>query len=111
TAGGGLLGAFDSNSATASARWQMTRTWNIGTAGNYAIYKNVRPLIGTGNTGGHSVSGSVLLQHPIGEHFNAEVGYTRLHQSFNGIAAVATTPDTNREFISIAYQFTRPLGR
>jgi hypothetical protein len=39
------------------------------------------------------------------------VGYTRLHQSFNGIAAIATTPDTNREFISISYQFSRPLGR
>ena len=111
TGGGGLLGAFNSNSATASARWQMTRSWNIGSAGNYAIYKNVQPLLTTGNPGGHSVSGSVSLQHPIGEHFNAEAGYTRLHQSFNGIAVVATAPDTNREFISITYQFSRPLGR
>jgi hypothetical protein len=111
TGGGGLLGAFNSNSATATARWQVTRTWNIGSAANYAIYRNVGSLNATGNPGGHIVAGSFSLQHPIGEHFNVEAGYTRLHQSFNGIAAVATAPDTNREFISITYQFSRALGR
>jgi hypothetical protein len=106
-----LLGAFNSNSANGTARWQITRTWNIGSAGNYAIYKNVGSLIGPGNQGGHIVSGTLSLQHPIGEHFNVEAGYTRLHQSFRGIAVVATAPNTNREFISISYQFIRPLGR
>jgi hypothetical protein len=111
TGGGGLLGAFNSNSAIGTARWQITRTWNIGSAGNYAIYKNVGSLSGPGSQGGHIVSGTLSLQHPIGEHFNVEAGYTRLHQSFRGIALVATAPDTNREFISISYQFIRPLGR
>src|SRR6185312_867900 len=111
TAGGGLVGAFNSNAANASARWQMKRTWSVESAASYAIYKNVTPLLTFGNPGGHSISGSISVQHSIGEHFNAEAGYTRLHQSFSDIAVISAEPDTNREFISISYQFNRALGR
>jgi len=111
TGGGGLIGAFHSNTANASARWQIARTWNIGAAGNYAIYKTLSPFFFLASPGGHTVSGTVSMQHQIREHFNAELGYTRLHQSFNGIPLISANPDTNREYISISYQFTRPLGR
>jgi hypothetical protein len=111
TAGGGLIGAFNSNAANASARWQIARRWSIGYVASYAVYKNITPLLGSANSGGHSVSGTVSVQHPIGEHFNAETGYTRLHQSFGGIAVISGAPDTNREFISVSYQFNRALGR
>jgi hypothetical protein len=40
-----------------------------------------------------------------------QLGYTRLHQDYSGIAVLAATPNTNREYISISYQFFRPLGR
>jgi hypothetical protein len=113
--GGGLVGAFESNSATASARWQMARMWSIGTAASYAIYKNVLTSVpasvGINTQGGHSIAGTVSLQHPIGQHFNAELGYTRMHQSYSGITVVSVAPDTNREYISISYRFNRPLGR
>ena len=111
TGGGGLLGAFHSNSANASARWQLARTWTVGSAASYAIYKNVTPFFFLSSPGGHTVSGTVSVQHPISEHLNAELGYTRLHQSYGGIAVISNAPDTNREFISVSYQFARPLGR
>lgn len=111
TGGGGLLGAFNSNAANASARWQMKHSWSLGSAASYAIYKNITPLLITANPGGHSISGTVSLQHQIGDHFNAEAGYTRLHQSFSEIAVISGAPDTNREFISISYHFDRALGR
>jgi hypothetical protein len=111
TGGGGLLGAFHSNSANASARWQLARTWNVGSAASYGIYKSLTPFFFLANPGGHMFSGTVSLQHQVSEHFNAELGYTRLHQSFNGISVISANPDTDREYISISYQFTRPLGR
>jgi hypothetical protein len=111
TGGGGFLGAFHANSANTTARWQLARTLNVGLAGNYAIYKTVTPLSFLSSPGGHSVSGTVSVQHQISEHLSAELGYTRLHQSYSGIAVISNAPDTNREFISISYQFTRPLGR
>jgi hypothetical protein len=51
------------------------------------------------------------LQQQFGQHFNVQLGYTRLHQDYSTVAVLAATPDTNREFVSISYQFSRPLGR
>jgi hypothetical protein len=111
TGSGGLLGAYHSNSATASTSWQLTRNWNVGSSASYAIYKNVTPFFFLSSPGGHTVSGTASVQRSIGEHLSVQAGYTRMHQSYEGIAAVSTFPDTNREFISLAYQFARPLGR
>jgi len=109
--GGGLLGAFSSNSANALARWQLARTWTIGSAANYALTKNVSSFMVQSNPGGHIVSETFTVQHPISEHLNMELGYMRLHQSYSSIEVVANAPDSNREYISVSYQFTRPLGR
>jgi hypothetical protein len=107
----GLPGAFDSNATTASMQWQITRTWNIGAGGNYFINKNVTPSFSSSNPGGHTISGTVSVQHSIGEHLSAEIGYNRLHQSYSGIPVISDVPNSNREYISLSYQFTRPLGR
>jgi hypothetical protein len=107
----GLPGAFDSNTTSASVRWQMARTWNAGIAGNYFINKNVTPSFSQSNPGGHSISGTASVQHSISEHFVAELGYSRLHQSYSDVAVISNAPDSNREYISLSYQFTRPLGR
>ncbi len=109
--GGGLLGAMSANSASLSASWRMTRTWNVGSSAAYSIYKNVSPQSLTSDLGGHTLSGTVTINRTLSEHLGMSVGYQRLHQSYNGIAAIASDPDTDREFASISYQFTRPLGR
>lgn len=109
--GGGLLGAFHSNTANLSVRQQLSKNWNASVSGAYAINKTVNPLFNLSNPGGHSVSGGVSIGRTLGQHFSANAGYTRLHQSYSGIAAISTAPDTNLETVSISYQFTRPLGR
>ncbi len=111
TGAGGLLGTFESSSASADARWQFARTWSAGSAASYSVQNNVLPAFFASMPGGHTVSGTVSIQHPIGEHYTAECGYTRLHQSYSGIGLISQYPDSNREYISISYQFTRPLGR
>jgi hypothetical protein len=109
--GGGLLGAYDSNSANGSARWQLSRSWDVGVSASYSIYKTLTPLFLLSIPGGHAVFGTASVRHLVGEHLSVEAGYTRLHQSYNDIALVSAFPDANREFISISYQFARPLGR
>jgi hypothetical protein len=111
TGSGGLPGAFYSSNANASARWQINRSWTLGWAANYSIIKNATPLIPASNPGGHTISGTASVQYSISEHFKADLGYMRLHQSYSSIAVISNDPDSNREFISISYQFTRPLGR
>jgi hypothetical protein len=109
--GGGLLGAFHSNSASLSLRQQLSRNWSAQVLGAYSINKTVTPLFFLSSPGGHAISGSASIQRKLGQHLSAEAGYMRLHQSYSEIAVIDTAPDTNREWLSISYQFARPLGR
>jgi hypothetical protein len=109
--GGGLLGTYETDSVSGSAHWQMERTWSVGANAIYSNSRNVDSLEALTSPGGDTASGTVSLQHRLGEHFDGELGYARLHQSYNSIVLVSTAPDSDRVYISVSYQFTRPLGR
>jgi hypothetical protein len=64
-----------------------------------------------GLNSGDSISGTASLQQMIGQHVNVQLGYTRLHQNYSNVEVISATPDTNRVFVSISYQFSRGLGR
>jgi|SRR5580658_461150 hypothetical protein len=102
--GGGLIGAVELDSATASVRQQITHHLSASLAGAYAN----NGVLAVSALGGHSVSGSASLQRQVGEHLNLQAGYTRLYQTYSFFAA---DPNTNREWVSITYQFAKPLGR
>jgi hypothetical protein len=108
---GGLLGAFKSESAIANASWHLARTWTAGLAASYTTQKNVLPAFFSSSQGGHTISGTVSVQHPISEHFTAGFQYAHIHQSYGGIAVISDDPDNDRASISFSYQFARPLGR
>jgi hypothetical protein len=111
TSGSGLIGAYHSETAAASARWQLARAWNVGSTAGYMATNNVAPFARLVSPGGHTLSGSASVQHSISEHFLMELGYTRLRQSYSNIAVIANAPNTNRAFVSVSYQFARSLGR
>lgn len=108
--GGGLIGAVKQDSANASVRQQITRSLSASVVGGYS-QNNVLSTQLRGATNGHSVSGTASVQQQFGQHLNLQLGYTRIHQSYSNIEVISTTPDTNRESVSIAYQFSRPIGR
>jgi hypothetical protein len=107
---GGLAGAVHSNSANGLLRRQFTRNFNASIGASYAS-NVVLDALPTLNSGGHTISGSASVQRQIGEHFNLQMQYMRLHQSYSNIAILSSAPDRNRESITISYQFARPLGR
>ena len=111
TGGGGLVGAYHSNIANVSGAWQFSRTWSVGLSASYSAYNNLSPLLLVASPGGHTLSGSLAFSHPLGEHLSLQLGYTRVQQSYGGVTAISAVPDTNREFLSISYQFARPLKR
>jgi hypothetical protein len=108
--GGGLFGAVLMDSASLSLQQQIARSLSGSLGAGYTQNNILGSLLSAGNDG-HTVSGTASLQKQLGEHFNAQVGYTRLHQSYGGVAVLSTNPDTNRGFVSVSYQFSRPLGR
>jgi hypothetical protein len=109
TAAGGLNGAYHSNNASASARWQMARTWSGGIGGSYALYQTVNPLIVLASSGGHTVTGTVSIDHVIGEHLRSTVGYSWVRQSYSQTMTESNFPNISRGFITISYTFSRPL--
>ena len=108
--GGGLIGAVQMDSAAASVRQQITKTLSGSVTGAYAQNDVLGTLV-QGTSNGHSISGTASLQQQFGQHLNVQLGYTRLHQNYSGITVLAATPNTNREFVSLSYQFSRALGR
>lgn len=111
TGGGGLVGAYHGNIANVSGRWQLSRTWSAGLSASYSLYQTLTPFFLGSSSGGHTVSGTASVQHPLGEHLMIQAGYTRIQQNYSGIAAVSGVPGINQEFASISYQFTRALKR
>ncbi|HYM74956.1 MAG TPA: hypothetical protein VE377_03170 [Candidatus Dormibacteraeota bacterium] len=108
--GGGLIGAAKVDSVTVSARQQVTRTLSASIAGGYAQNDIVgSPVLGAYS--GHSINGTASLEQQIGQHLGVQLGYTRIHQNYSNVAVLSATPDTNRGFVSISYQFSRALGR
>lgn len=108
--GGGLMGAVQADSATASLRQQITRTLSASLTGGYSQNNVIGSGLSSTNDG-HTISGTASLQQQIGQHLGAQVGYTWLHQTYNNVPVLSANPDTNRVFVSISYQFSRPLGR
>ena len=110
TSGGGLSGAVRSKSTDGSVRWQFTRTLTASLRGLYLVNR-VLDSPGSFGDGGHSVSGTVSLERSIGENLGLQMGYTRLHQSYANVPVISNTPNRNNVWISLSYQFDRPMGR
>ena len=108
--GGGLSGAVRSNRADLSARWQFARTLTADVGASYSANRVLDPLTAFSGDG-HTWSGTLSVQHPIGEHFALQVGYIRLHQSYPDVQAISNAPNRNNGWVSLSYQFERPLGR
>jgi hypothetical protein len=110
TSGGGLLGTFNSDSAFGTARWQVLRKWTIGPSVTYSMIKVTNPLLVSSTQGGHTIEGTVGIEHPLSEHFTTAFEYNHLHQSYGGIPVISANPDSNRFSGSISWHFARPLG-
>jgi hypothetical protein len=108
--GGGLSGAVEASTASRSFRRQLTRMLSISVGGSYAS-NDVLDAFPAFNNGGQTISGNASVQRQIGEHFNVQAQYTRLHQSYSEIAAISSAPDRTVGAVRISYQFSRPLGR
>lgn len=108
--GGGLIGSFHVNHADGSFARQLAKQWRFQAAANYQLHKTVNSLFGSGSNG-HTVGASFTLSRRLGEHFKADFGYQHLHQSYGHISAVTATPDINRGYVSLSYDFSIPLGR
>jgi hypothetical protein len=108
--GGGLIGAVQLDSATASVQQKILKSLTVSFGGAYA-QNNLLGSPVAGGADGHSIAATASLHQEFRNHLGVQLGYTRLHQAYSGVEVISLTPDTNREFVAVSYQFSRPLGR
>jgi hypothetical protein len=106
----GLIEAVKLDSANASLRQRITKSLSASVSGGYT-QNDVVGQLSNGLTNGHTIMGTASLAQQIGQHLNVLLGYTRMRQDYSGVAVLATAPNTNREFITVSYQFAKALGR
>ena len=108
--GWGLSGAVLADQGSAAVRRQLSRNLSASVDVGYTKTQEINSSI-SGSSNGDSLVGTVSLQRPIREHLDVQLGYSRLHQSYAQVTALAATPNINRLFVSLSCHFLRPLGR
>lgn len=108
--GSGLIGAVHLDSASMSLSQRVARSLSASCSGGYVQNDVIGSLL-PGSYNGHTLSGTASLQKQFHQYLNLQFGYTRLHQDYGNVPVLSQTPNTNREFISLSYQFSRPVGR
>ena len=107
--GGGLRVAVLATDLGISGRWQFTRNMTAGLGANYSINNVLDSTLE--DTGGHTFSGAFSLERRLRENLHMQVGYTRLRQRYSNFFVASDIPDRNYVWLSLSYQFQRPLGR
>lgn len=111
TGGQGLLGAYHSNYFAASGGWQINRNWRSGVWFGFSNDASLSGSQAAVYQGGTQLTGTATVQRVLTRTINAEAGYSRLHQDYEGVGNLSNSPDSNRVYGSISFQFTRPIGR
>lgn len=108
--GGGLLGGVRFHEATAELRRRLTRHWTADFRVGYADSR-VLDISPTPGAQIRDLAGSVGFTRSLGEHLTLDLRYGRVHQSARGELVGNRISDHNRFSASLAYHFSRPLGR
>jgi hypothetical protein len=112
TGGSGLIGAYETNSAGAKGRWQMSRSWAVDAGGDFSLTTNAAPQVIAGSiSGGRTLSGTVSIERTLSSNFQILCNYTHLHQTYSDVPVLSANPDSDRITVSLIYRFLRPTSR
>jgi hypothetical protein len=108
--GGGLLAATQTTSVDAAVRRQLTRAWAAGFAVGYATNDSLSTLFSP-NTSYKTTTGSIAVDRRLGKNLSLGFGYARVFQQQYKASPTVSDANHNRAWVSVSYNFTRPLGR
>lgn len=109
---GGLAGTYKATTVNANARVLLNRKWSLDGSTGYSNFTGVNSIqVSRFGAGGRTIYAGFGLFRRLTEKMNAEVGYQHFHQSYASLPDASNAPDSNRGFVAVTYQFSRPLGR
>jgi hypothetical protein len=113
--GGGLTGAVHGNNGTADFRRQLNEHWTAHVGLIYGQNDAVSILYGNSF---RTISAQAGLQWTLRQNLNFSMTYARDQQRTSVLASAlqtatpgSNTVDHDRAWVTVSYQFTRPLGR
>jgi len=109
--GWGFVGAYKTDTLSLSIGQQLGRRLEGRISGNYADVQNLASFATSSTESGHSLFGRASLEYSLTEHISVATGYVRVHQNYAGFGQTIANPDADQVFVSLNYQFRRPLGR
>jgi len=112
TDGGGLLGAVRSQAAHGDLRRELLPGWAVTLGGSYGNNKALTQAF-AGSAGTIDVTSvSASLERNVGKSLGLRLGYAHDFQQRSGFADPTQELDAhrNRFFITLSYQWAKPLG-
>jgi hypothetical protein len=82
---------------------------NLGVS--YSLNKSATPQYAFAVPGGHTIGASGSADHMLSKNIKISFGYDWMDQQYKAVVSLSPIPISNREYGSITYQITRPVGR
>jgi hypothetical protein len=112
TDGGGLIGASQLLSINAAIRRRVTTGWTLGGSGGYASNDALNNLGSySPYTSFKTATSSIFAERLLANNLWLRFGYARDFQRQYGTGLTPGNVSHNRSWVTISYQFSRPLGR
>jgi hypothetical protein len=108
--GGGLLGAVNFTNANVAFRQQLSRWLTMGLGWDYGISDAIGAVI-TPYSSLKSMTGSASVTRLLRNNVGFTLGYIREFQSQDDRGRAMPNINRDRAWVSVFYQFSRPLGR
>ncbi|HUM04369.1 MAG TPA: hypothetical protein VLT90_02845 [Terriglobales bacterium] len=111
--GGGVLGVVRLQDVHAGIRQELYRGWAMGVSGGYGNNKALTVPTTSAASSIDTATVSASLEHNLGRSFTLRLGYAHAFQDQSATAnpAFAGGAHANRYFVTLGYQWERPLGR
>jgi len=111
TAGGGLPGAYKEDAVSGMLRRQIAATWFVNVSALYSRNSNLTPTYPYAEPGGHTAALGTSVEHRLSRDLKMTLGYDWMDENYTGVGALSQLPTGNREYGSLTYQITRPVGK
>jgi hypothetical protein len=110
--GGGLLGSARVQTVQGAFRRQLTSEWAVGISASHGTNQSLVAPLSTSASSINLTSAEFSVEHNVGKSLGIRLGYTHDFQEQFGLPAPNPTQDAhrNRFFVTLSYQWAKPLG-
>jgi len=110
--GGGVLGAVNLQTVHGSFRRVLVPGWAVALTASHGTNQSITVPFATSASSINSTSAGISLERNVGKSVGLRLGYSHDFQEQFGVPGSAQTLDAhrNRFFVTLSYQWAKPLG-